>query len=290
VTAVIVAALLYYVPGIVVGKKLTKPERLKAENDLRTTMVQALVGLGLLGGLFFTALSYRLNREGQVTERFTRAIDQLGSEKLEVRLGGIYALERIARDSRRDHWPIMEVLTTFVRQHAPLREDRDSHTTTPMKADVQAALTVLARRETRHEKAGQVLNLRLTDLAFAQLDDADLQHGDLSFSRLYEASLPGAKLNHATLSAASLFGAQLQGADLQDADLRANLFNADLEGATLRGANLDSADLRTANLKDADLFGAKLSDVRLHGARGCSDRQLHDAGLDDEAIREARQR
>ena len=53
------------------------------------------------------------------TDLFTRAIDQLGSEKLEVRLGGIYALERIARDSEKDHGPIMEVLVAFVRLHAP---------------------------------------------------------------------------------------------------------------------------------------------------------------------------
>src|SRR3954471_10607316 len=42
--------------------------------------------------------------QGQITERFTRAIDQLGAtddkgnKRLEIRLGGIYALERISRD------------------------------------------------------------------------------------------------------------------------------------------------------------------------------------------------
>jgi hypothetical protein len=38
---------------------------------------------------------------------------------VEVRLGAIYALERIAYDSPRDHWPIIEVLTAYVRQNAP---------------------------------------------------------------------------------------------------------------------------------------------------------------------------
>ena len=49
-----------------------------------------------------------LTRQGQITERFTRAIDQLGHARTEIRLGGIYALERIARESEEDHWPIME--------------------------------------------------------------------------------------------------------------------------------------------------------------------------------------
>ena len=50
----------------------------------------------------------RISQEGQITERFTKAIDQLGNkDSLAVRVGGIYALERIARDSERDHGPII---------------------------------------------------------------------------------------------------------------------------------------------------------------------------------------
>jgi hypothetical protein len=58
-------------------------------------------------------------QERQITELFTAAVDQLGSDNLENRLGAIYALERIAEDSVRDHWPIMEILATYVRQNAP---------------------------------------------------------------------------------------------------------------------------------------------------------------------------
>src|SRR4028118_2289012 len=64
-----------------------------------------------------------LAEQGQITERFTKAIDQLGSDNISIRLGGIYALERIAKDSERDHWTIMEVLSAFVRENAPLKED-----------------------------------------------------------------------------------------------------------------------------------------------------------------------
>src|SRR5829696_5072486 len=66
-----------------------------------------------------------IDRESQITNRFTQAVGQLGAElkdgtpNLEVRLGGIYALERIARDSPRDHWTIMEVLTAYIRRNAP---------------------------------------------------------------------------------------------------------------------------------------------------------------------------
>jgi hypothetical protein len=60
-----------------------------------------------------------LAEQGQITERFTRAIDQLGSDHLDVRLGGIYALERIARDSPGNRSTIGEVLTAYIRGHAP---------------------------------------------------------------------------------------------------------------------------------------------------------------------------
>ena len=62
----------------------------------------------------------RLTRQGQITERFTRAIDQLGSEKLEIRIGGIYALEWIDKESpeRAYHGTVMEVLTAYVRENS----------------------------------------------------------------------------------------------------------------------------------------------------------------------------
>ena len=36
------------------------------------------------------------DRQRRITENFSKAVEQLGSDKLEVRLGGIYSLERIS--------------------------------------------------------------------------------------------------------------------------------------------------------------------------------------------------
>jgi hypothetical protein len=53
-----------------------------------------------------------------VVEVFNRAVDQLGSEKLEVRLGAIYTLKRISRDPQYIDYriPILETLTAYVRE------------------------------------------------------------------------------------------------------------------------------------------------------------------------------
>jgi hypothetical protein len=57
--------------------------------------------------------------ERRITESFAKAVEQLGSDKLATRLGGIYTLERLSRESEREYWPIMETLTAYVRENAP---------------------------------------------------------------------------------------------------------------------------------------------------------------------------
>jgi Flp pilus assembly protein TadB len=62
------------------------------------------------------------DRQRRITENFSKAIEQLGSDKLEVCLGGIYALERISQESPRDYWAVMENLTAFVRERSRRNE------------------------------------------------------------------------------------------------------------------------------------------------------------------------
>ena len=101
-------------------------DRLRLQNDARATLLQGLAGGVLLLGAYFTWRQVQATRQqlylteqGQLTERFTRAVDQLGSDRLDVRLGGIYALERIARDYPPDRSTIGEVLTAYIRQRSP---------------------------------------------------------------------------------------------------------------------------------------------------------------------------
>ena len=117
------------------------------------TAFDAAAGLFAAGALVFTALNFNLSRrtfelteQGQVTDRFTKAIEQLGSDKLDVRIGGIYALERVARDSARDHPTVMEVLTAFIREHSrepwPPPDPGEPEQERSTRPDVQAAARV----------------------------------------------------------------------------------------------------------------------------------------------------
>jgi hypothetical protein len=143
---------------------MTAAERLTAANDVRGPLVAFLVALGAAGTLWFTARSYLLNQDGHVTDRYTSAVGQLGHDSAHVRVGGIYALERIGNESPKDRRTIIYVLGAFVRGQS--RKDR-SGPNQPPEEDVIAALRV-ASRLTANSDA--VLDLR----------GADLRHADLS--------------------------------------------------------------------------------------------------------------
>jgi len=285
-TAGVALVLLWKLPEWQVGgwkAFLTPKELVDLENQARETLALVLLGGTVILGLSLIwhrmSASERLAskaldtvREGQFTERFTRAIQQFGSEKLEIRLGGIYALERIAKESERDHWPIMEVLCAYVRERAACQE---SHTAPARVAtDVQAILTILGRRRREHEtEEYQRLNLSRTDLRGADLQKAHLERAALVETRLEGSDLGGACLENADLreahlNEADLVQASLKGADLREAHLEgAYVVEAHLEGADLGAARLDGAYLGGAFLQGADLSGAHLEGAYLYKAQ-----------------------
>lgn len=153
VGALIVAFLGFTVAKFVSWQGLDDSAESKARIDRETEMIKTVApvagGLLLAVGVYYTwrrtsaiERNVEVAQEGQITERYTRAIDQLGSDSLVVRLEGIYALERIAFDSTRDHWYIMEVLAGFVRVNAPLDGDINEE---DLPVDIQAAITVIGR-------------------------------------------------------------------------------------------------------------------------------------------------
>jgi uncharacterized protein YjbI with pentapeptide repeats len=263
--------------------------RLKAITDTRTALLAGLVGVGALGTFWLNSRVYRITartlqvtERGQVTDRYSKAIEQLGSATLDVRLGGIYALEQIAEESDRgeeDQVTITEVLSAFVRVHSdPFFQYKASwgkaaegaNTTVEEQrqkaaeyvaeldrppVDVQAALTVLGRLPIRF-----LITSRWADLTRAWLLKADLRGANLTGARLREATLSGADLRGATLRDARLHGANLSKANLDGADLtEADLTHANLTGAWLSKATLIDVDFNKATLIDARLGEANLT-------------------------------
>jgi len=252
-----------------------------ARDAARGRLLTLGAGLFAAGALLFTARNFILSREGQVTDRYTKAVEQLGSEKLDVRIGGIYALERVARDSKKDHPTVMEVLAAFIREHSheqwPLSEpDQTRAPERSTRPDVQAALTVIGRRDATHDR--QPIDLSNVDLTRANLTSADLTGANLHSAILDQANLAKAVLPGADLSATLAAGVDLSDANLAGANLvaaglidganlmRANLASAILHGAIIYRAVLDDAVLGGADFGAASLDGTFLRGTDLTGA------------------------
>lgn len=275
--ATLVLALILFLPPVLVAPyTIQDPDkRFADENALRTTMAGAMGGLAVLAGAVVGALTFRetsrqnhavlnLQHRGQVTERFTRAIEllgQQGSDKLDVRVGAVYALEQIARDSSELHWPVMEVLCAYLRKHETDASD-------PWPADREAIAAVIRRR--REGPFEAALDLR----------GANLRGVIWSQAILTAANLRGANLENADLTEAKLMLATLCDANLENADLhQAGLMGADLQGADLKGANLRGVTLFGANLRGALLDGSDLT-----GAVGLKHSQIQETDGDDPAV------
>jgi uncharacterized protein YjbI with pentapeptide repeats len=253
---------------------------------LRTAVVAGVAALGAGIALLYTARTYRLTRRGQITERFTKALERLGSDQQYVRIGGILGLEQIVRDAPdQAATDAAHVLGHFIRDRAPMAtsatpapiDEGNSPTSTlpeleelpqELAADVQTALTALTRAESRtHVDPREVLDLHGLHLVGATLNQADLTGAHLSEVTLTCANLLGAELTGANLLDAELIRAELRRAELSGADLRrATLSGADLSEAKLTEANLSGATINEADLSEAKLTGADLSGATLTGA------------------------
>ena len=302
IAAALIVAVLWPVTDLIAAHDvgtLAGPQRAihlqTAREAVRTQLLTLGAGIFAAGALAFTGLNFVLSRRSfelteqrQVTDRYTRAVEQLGSDKLDVRIGAIYAMERIARDSARDHPAVMEVLAAFVREHSrepwplPAGSEAQERTTRP---DVQAAVTVIGRRDVADESQPIDLNranLTTANITRANLADANLYAADLTNSNLARSDLSGANLADAKLADASLWHANLSGTEFANADLsRADLSSANLPGASLYHANLTGAYLSHAQLTGVSFAGADITGADLTDATFADTGQPHQPELPD---------
>ncbi|HYI63000.1 MAG TPA: pentapeptide repeat-containing protein [Acidimicrobiales bacterium] len=241
----------------------------------------AVAGILAWGRLELSRREHRGAERAQNTDRYTRAVEQLGHTSDDVILGGLYALESLGKDSPADRATITEVLSAFVREHGDA-EFAEAHGRQPVT--VQAALTILGRTAWQPaDLSGAALTkARLEgDLSYVLLFRADLTDADVLGADLTGANLFGADLSKAHLIHTIFQGAGLTGANLTDANLsRANLTRADLTATELIRANLTDADLTDAKPSYADLTGANLTGANLTGV-DFSDANLSGADLTD---------
>ena len=147
---------------------------------------------------------------------------------IEVRIGGLLSLERIAQDSThydkgRDHVRVMEILCAYVRENAPNfvgTASRKPAEIPQTRIDVQTALSVIGRRSPKQvnyeTNAGYRLDLRNTDLSSADLRNALMMGALFSNSCLEHcdfrrADLTGTRLDDCTMNGTVFWDATIDG-------------------------------------------------------------------------------
>lgn len=277
------------------------------EHDNRTLLLQMLTGCAVLVGMYIawvrakaaeaqakatqdTAAAANENvkslLQGQITERFTKAVDQLGSDKIEIRLGSIYALERIMKDSPDDHWTIVEILAAYIRKNAALPDnsvddtgDKSQQLTTEVisitqngdrtevmyhepnfskpKEDVQAALSVIVRRPRNRIEPGWV------DLRNVDLEGADFRGHIEQPSFLQKTILNGSKLNGADFYELDLQNSYLQNVKMERVHgVRANFKNAHLDRAVIRHATFLESTFEGTRFGQTTIMDANLLETK----------------------------
>lgn len=251
--------------------------------------------------------------QGQITDRLNKAVEGLGAEKtvkdeygestkpnLEVRIGAIYALERIAQDSLRDHIQVMETLCAYVRNNVI----SDNIGT---RVDVQTALLVLDRRSKKalaHERdRGYYLDLAECSFHTLTLSDSMFQNSRLdgtmwtncsfqstSFSgadmtncqfseciiqnsHFKDAVMSGVKFSHSTIEGNRFDQAKLNGAQFLHCQLFKNSFveadvrNSFFDDSNASGDNFKYSDCQYVHLKGTRFFQANFQGLQIRSLK-----------------------
>jgi len=236
----------------------------------------------------------KLASEAQLTERFARSVEQLdsssseGGAQVDVRVGALFALQRIGEDSERDRQPALLTVATYVRNNvaharrgpsSPAQQDacfspRRLARRVNLRADMRVALSyVLPTLEKAWPRpgVGWSQGLQFTNFTGVNLGPLTLIGLNLEGSLFRDANLGHASFQRVFLRGASFRDACLYGADFSGPGSRFE--KLDLRGADLRNAHVTrsffsgaTVDSRT-NVDSIELDGERFDRTQL--VRAC---------------------
>ena len=210
----------------------------------------AIIALPL--GIWRSFVAHRQSQtaqQGLLNERYQKGSDMLGSEFLPVRLGGIYALQRLVGEHPEQyHVQIMRLFCAFIR--FPTHE---------------------APRAAESIEGDDLTGDALFDAGF---DRASIEMGENPSARVREDVqvimdwMSKRSKKHIALEKENSFVMDLRHANLRGANLTSiNLVSASLNGTDLSNTVLCEADLSNARLYETNMSGANLAKTILSSAK-----------------------
>ncbi|WP_112310950.1 pentapeptide repeat-containing protein [Pseudogemmobacter bohemicus] len=229
-------------------------------------LVVALLGAPwVIWGTWLKHRTVAFQKEGHMTDRISKAVEQLGAEKtvkagtgeddkvtertepnIEVRIGGLLSLERIAEDSMRfdhgrDHIRVMQIICAYLRQNSRATNLEPTHppfkSRTP-RLDLQIATDVLCRRKPAQVEVEARQKYRL-DLREVDFDGMLLSKGDFAGALMMGCRFEDTDLRNANLTATNMSGSLLSNVWLGEA----LLLGTNLNGTTMASDGFLGADL-----------------------------------------------
>lgn len=228
-----------------------------------------------------------------VSERFSKAINQLGDERIAIRVGGIYSLERIAKETVFDvelssqeisnpiklpdvglrpsvmpkegfegfYEIIIETLIVFLREPPPVKEPSNEDKEIKKEHEDGRRIQLLFRADLQ---AALTVVIRLSSVSTPNDKKLNLIGASLAGANFYKANLPSVKFWGADLRSAYLKKSRFVGAWFREANLsRANFSDSDFSGSDFDRADLSRANLKNTNLTNSMLVGANLTEADL---------------------------
>ncbi|HVK21467.1 MAG TPA: pentapeptide repeat-containing protein [Actinokineospora sp.] len=207
----------------------------------------------------------------RITELYTKAVEQLGSEKAPVRLGGLYALERLAQDNPSQRQTIVNVLCAYLRMPYQLPDEYDDEKDAVRESQQEREVRLAAQRLlATHLRPG---NAHAAETFWPGID-LDLTGATLIDFTVADCAIRTATFDKATFAGTTWFdGVTVTG----DARFERAGFAGDARfyGATFTG---NARFVRTGFADDAQFVGTEFTgDVLFSGARFAKSAWFDDA-------------
>lgn len=188
--------------------------------------------------------------EQRVTELYTAAAEQLGSDQAPVRMAGIYALERLAQSNPAHRRTVVNVLCAYLRMPFTPPDDDVHSETVEHKQQVQEAEVRLAVQRILH---GHMVP------AYSDEDDwywREVDHLNLAGATLINFNFSRVDVKSATFAFCNFVGrTRFDSARILNAKFAQATF---LDGANFRRAHIDTRFMGVEFLGFADFYEAQI--------------------------------
>ncbi len=220
----------------------------------------------------------RIIEQGRITESIGQAITQIGAfnddkPNIEVRLGGLYSLQRIMQDSPRDTLSIAKIIFAYVREN--LKRDKDKRDELkkhnkknflrpeekpfPLPEDIVSALNIISQfKKDRRKQSGVSSTDEIPDFTYADFTNYSIRDIDFSYISFYHADFSGSNLVNVNFSNAMLFNVNFSDTQLSVI----NFSDAHFFWGKFVDVSLGSADFSGASFSVTDLSGADFTNAR----------------------------